>query len=136
MRYLSLCLVLLVTTFVLIFFANDGIAVWRLASSGVTVEGKVVRVNPSPENSRSYSEFSYSWHGENHVGRIGGAKGYVVGQVLRVTISQSDAKQYVVGNGSQAFQNIVLWGAIQSAFFSSVVVLLWWLRQYVPILRR
>jgi hypothetical protein len=136
MRYLSLWLILLLATFLLIFIADDGVVVWRLASSGVEVEGRVVSVNPSPENSRSYSEFSYSWHGENHVGRVGGAKGYVVGQVFRVTISQSDAAQYVVGNANQAFQNIILWGVIQSAFFSSVIVLLWWLRRYVPILRK
>ena len=136
MRYLLSWFALVLIVYALIFVADDGFKVWDLASSGITVDAKIINVNPIPENSRSYSEFTYSWNGVVHSGRIGGAKGHTVGELIRITISKTDSALYIPGDANKEIRDILLWGVVQSIFVSTLIILAWWLRQYVWFLRR
>jgi hypothetical protein len=124
-KYILFGLVIWLIGDLLIFAADDGFLVWTLASSGAVIEGTITGVNPNPQNSRSYSEFSYDWHGSKFSGHAIGALRRSVGQEIPVTIEPSNPAHYVVGNAQEDLHEMLVWAPIQSFAIATLITLAW-----------
>ncbi len=74
---------------------------------------------------RSYSEFSYDWHGSKFSGHAIGALRRSVGQEIPVTIEPSNPAHYVVGNAQEDLHEMLVWAPIQSFAIATLITLAW-----------